>query len=117
MQVDPAKLLELAESSERVLAEMQQDWAGAAEELASACDALGDASGVGNLASSYADSLADAGDTLVALSEAFGLGISGLVAAAQDAVRTDDTVAFELCRAAHQFTTDTPGGPAGTDGR
>jgi hypothetical protein len=106
MQVEPTRLVELAESSERILGEMQQDWASAVEELASACEALGDATGVRNIASAYADSLTDAGETLTALSEALGLGVSGLLDAANDAVRADDTVAGHLGRAAHQIATE-----------
>lgn len=103
MQVEPTKLVELAESSESTLAAMQQDWALAVDQLASACAELGDADGMRNVAASYADSLTDAGETLAALSEALGLGVAGLIDAARDAVRADDTVAGELDRAASQI--------------
>ena len=104
MQVEPARLVELAASSESTLAAMAQDWASALEDLSGACRGLGDAKGTMNVSSSYADSLADAGAVVGALVEALDLGVSGLVEAAHDAVRTDDTVAGELERAAHQMT-------------
>ena len=106
MQVEPSKLVELAESSEATLAAMQQDWALAVDQLSDACAGLGDADGMRNIASAYADSLTDAGETIGALSEALGLGVSGLIAAARDAVRADDTVAGELERAASQIITN-----------
>ena len=81
----------------------RQDWADAVDELAEACAALGDATGTANVAASYADALADAGEVVTALAEALELGVAGLVDAAQDAVRADDTVAAELDRAAHQL--------------
>jgi ABC-type transporter Mla subunit MlaD len=109
MQVDPTKLVELADSSERILDEMRQDWSRAVEDLALACDALGDATGMRNIAASYADSLTDAGETLTALAEALEMGVTGLVDAARDAVRADDTVAVELGRAAHQIAADVIG--------
>lgn len=101
MQVEPAKLVELAASSETILTSMRQDWATALADLSEACAGLGDATGTANVAASYADSLADAGEVVAALSGALGLGISGLLDAAHDAVRADDTVAAELDRAAH----------------
>ena len=67
MQVEPARLVELAGSSERVLDAMRQDWADAVEELAQACAALGDATGTANLAASYSDALADADEVLTSL--------------------------------------------------
>ena len=104
MQVDPTRLVELAASSETVLAAMAEDWTAALDDLAEACVALGDAAGTRNVASSYADSLADAGEVVAALTEALGLGVQGLVDAAHDAVRADDTVASELDRAAQQMS-------------
>jgi hypothetical protein len=101
MQVEPARLVELAASSESVLGAMRQDWAVALADVTDACASLGDAAGTANVASSYADALGDAGEVVSALAGALGLGISGLVDAAQDAVRADDTVAAELDRAAH----------------
>jgi len=103
MQVEPARLVELAESSEGILASMVQDWTAALEDLSGACQGLGDAKGAMNVQSSYADSLADAGEVVAGLAEALGLGIAGLVDAAQDAVRADDTVASELERTTHQL--------------
>ena len=41
MQVEPAKLVELAASSETTLAAMEQDWASGLEDLSGACRALG----------------------------------------------------------------------------
>ncbi|RYB94528.1 hypothetical protein EUA93_09335 [Nocardioides oleivorans] len=105
MQVEPTKLVELAESSESTLAAMQQDWALAIDQLAGACADLGDADGMRNIAASYADSLTDAGETLAALSGALGQGVAGLIDAARDAVRADDTVAGELDRAVSQIIT------------
>lgn len=110
MQVEPARLVELAASSESILTSMRQDWAMALADLTEACDGLGDVTGTDNLAAAYADSLADAGEVVAALSGALALGISGLVDAAQDAVRADDAVAAELDRASHLLTE----GPIGT---
>ena len=90
MQVEPARLVELAGSSERVLDAMRQDWADAVDELAEACVALGDATGTANLAASYADALADADEVLTSLAGALELGVAGLVDAARDALRADD---------------------------
>ena len=63
--------------------------------------ALGDATGTANLAASYADALADADEVLTSLAGALELGVAGLVDAARDALRADDTVAAELDRATH----------------
>ena len=109
MQVDPTRLVELAASSENSLTAMALDWQAAAEDLAEACAGLGDATGMQNVAASYADSLADAGEVVTALAQAHGVGITGLVDAAQDAVRADDTVAAELARTAHQIAGQTSG--------
>jgi hypothetical protein len=117
MQVEPAKLVELAASSETVLGAMRQDWANALEDLTDACAGLGDATGTANLASSYADSLADAGEVVTALADALDLGIAGLVDAAQDAVRADDAVAAELDRASHLLGEDPIGIMPGPGGR
>ena len=103
MQVEPTRLVELAASSEAVLAAMAQDWSMALDDLAGACAALGDAAGTRNVASSYADSLADAGEVVTALSRALALGVDGLLDAAHDAVSADDTAAAELDRAAHRM--------------
>jgi len=99
MQVDPTRLVELAASSETVLATMVEDWAAAIDDLAGACDALGDATGTMGVAASYADSLSDAGDVVAALAQVLGMGVAGLVDAARDALRADDAVAAELTRA------------------
>lgn len=104
MQVEPTRLVELAASCESVLGSMLQDWALAADDLADACQWLGDATGTMNVQSSYADSLADAGEVVTALADALGLGIAGLVDAAHDAVRADDGVAAELARATHALS-------------
>ena len=117
MQVEPARLVELAASSEGVLAALAQDWASALEDLSGACRALGDAKGALNVSSSYADSLADAAEVVSALVEALDLGVTGLVEAAHDAVRADDTVAAELDRAAHQVGDDGFGRLPGLGGR
>ena len=117
MQVEPAKLVELAAASEGTLAAMAQDWASALEDLSGACRALGDAKGTMNVSASYADSLADAAAVVGALVEALDLGVSGLVEAAHDAVRTDDTVAAELERAAHGISHDDFGHLPGHGGR
>ncbi len=103
MQVDPTRLVELAATSEAVLASMAQDWSTALDDLAAACSGLGDAAGTRNVASSYADSLTDAGEVVAALTQALGLGVDGLLDAAHDAVSADDTVASELDRAAHRM--------------
>ena len=103
MQVEPTRLVELAASSESILTSMVQDWTAALDDLSGACGALGDATGTVNVTSSYADSLADAGEVVTALAEALGLGIAGLVDAAHDALRADDAVAAELDRATQQL--------------
>jgi len=100
MQVEPARLVELAGSSERTLDAMRHDWAVALPELSGACAALGDATGIATLAASYADALADADEVLASLSTALEVGVAGLVDAARDASRADDGVAAELERAA-----------------
>jgi ABC-type transporter Mla subunit MlaD len=110
MQVEPARLVELAGTSERVLDAMRHDWAEAVDELAGACAALGDAAGTANLAASYADALADADEVLASLAGALELGVAGLVDAARDALRADDAVASELERATHLLGE----GPIGT---
>jgi len=106
MQVDPTRLVELAASSESILAAMAQDWSAALDDLAGACAGLGDAVGTRNVASSYADSLTDAGEVVAALTQALALGVDGLLDAAHDAVSADDTVASELDRAAHRMGDD-----------
>ncbi len=103
MQVDPTRLVELAATSEAVLAAMSQDWSTAQDDLVEACSSLGDAAGMRNVASSYADALTDAGQVVAAIAEALGLGVEGLLDAAHDAVSADDTVASELDRAAHRM--------------
>jgi hypothetical protein len=101
MQVEPARLVELAASSERVLDAMRQDWADAVDELAGGCVALGDAAGTTNLSASYADALADADEVLTSLAGALELGVAGLLDTARDALGADDAVAAELDRATH----------------
>lgn len=101
MQVEPARLVELAGVSERILDAMRHDWADAVDELAGACEDLGDAAGTANLATSYADALADADAVLTSLAGALELGVAGLVDAARDALRADDVVAAELGRTTH----------------
>ncbi len=98
MQVEPTRLVELATSSERTLDALLDDWSSAVDDLAGACDALGDTVGAVNLRASYADSLADAGEVVAALADALGLGIAGLIDAARDAVHADDAAAGELTR-------------------
>ena len=102
MQVEPARLVELAGSSERTLDAMRRDWADAVDELAGACTALGDAAGTADLAASYADALADADAVLASLAGAFELGVARLVDAARDALRADEVVAAEIDRATHR---------------
>jgi hypothetical protein len=103
MQVEPTRLVELAASSESILTAMVRDWDEALDDLAGACRGLGDAKGAMNVTSSYADSLADAGEVVSALAESLALGVAGLVDAAHDAVRADDEVAAQLERATHQL--------------
>lgn len=118
MQVEPTRLVELAATSEGVLRSMAQDWSTALPDLAAACDELGDAAGALAVSTAYADSLADAGEVVAALVQTLGLGVAGLVDAAQDAVRADDAVAAELERAAHHVALDgfagAPRGPRGS---
>jgi hypothetical protein len=117
MQVEPARLVELAGSSERILDAMRHDWADAADELAGACEALGDAAGTAGLAASYADALADADAVLTSLAGALEIGVAGLVDAARDALRADDVVAAELGRATHRLGEYPSGTRPGTGGR
>ena len=117
MQIEPTRLVELAASSEGILTAMARDWQSAVEELADACAGLGDADGTANVAASYADSLADAGEVVTALGQALGLGVAGLVDAAQDAVRADDTIASELARTAQRMSSDGFGTQPGRGGR
>ncbi len=117
MHVEPARLVELAESSEAILATMRHDWAAACEDLSVACATLGDAAGATSVSTSYAAALADAGEVVAALTDALGLGLAGLVDAAQDALRADDTVATELDRAARGLYDDGPGRAPGRWGR
>lgn len=116
MQVDPTRLVELAASSEAVLASMVEDWAVAVDDLAGACDALGDAAGTTGVAAAHAASLSDAGEVVAALAEVLGMGVAGLVDAARDALRADDAVAADITRA--QFLLDPGAGRApGRGGR
>ena len=117
MQVEPTRLVELAASSENVLAAMLQDWAGALDDLSGACEALGDASGTMNVSAAYADSLADAGEVVSALTQVLGLGVAGLLDAAHDAVRADDTVAAELFRTQRRLDDSGPGHGFSSGGR
>lgn len=117
MQVEPTKLVELAASSDAILATMRQDWAAALDDLAAACGTLGDARGAMNVSSSYADSLTDAGEVVAALTAALGLGVAGLVDAAQDALRADDTVAAELDRTTRHLYDEGSGRTPGRWGR
>ena len=117
MQVEPTRLVELAESCEAVLTAMAQDWQRVLPDLSGACGALGDATGTLDVSASYADSLADAGEVVTALAEALQLGVAGLVDAAQDALRADDTVAAELVRTTHLMGQDGFGRLPGTGGR
>lgn len=117
MQVEPSRLVELAASSESIRAAMEQDWQAVVGDLAVACAGLGDATGTTNVAASYADSLADAGEVVTGLAQALALEIAGLVDAAQDAVRADDTVAGELARTAHQMSSEGFGSMPGRGGR
>jgi hypothetical protein len=102
MQVEPTRLVELAQESESILALMADDWEAALPALAAACDGLGDAAGALEVSAAYADSLADAGAVVVALAGTLAAGVTGLVDAARDALRADVAGAAELDRAAHQ---------------
>ena len=73
------------------------------DDLADACAVLGDAAGTRNVASSYVDSLTEAGEVVAALTQALALGVDGLLDAAHDAVSADDTAASELDHAAHRI--------------
>lgn len=116
MQVDPARLVELAASSESILKAMASDWASAQDDLAAACEGLGDAAGIRNVQASYADSLTDAGQVVTALATALEVGVTGLVDAARDAVAADETVAAEIIRAASSFEHEEFGMPPGHGG-
>ena len=106
MQVEPHRLVELAATSETVLTAMLADWDAARPDLEAACSALGDATGTLDVAYAYADSLADAGEVVGWLTQSLHLGVEGLVAAAQDVLRADDTVAEELHRTTNQVDDD-----------
>ncbi|MFM6849612.1 MAG: hypothetical protein ACKOVB_10960 [Terrabacter sp.] len=114
MQVEPTRLVELAEESEGILALMADDWDAALPVLSAACEGLGDAAGALEVSSAYADSLADAGAVVTALVGTLAAGVTGLVDAARDALRADDAVAAELDRAAHRV--GHPGRGAGVPG-
>lgn len=114
MQVEPTRLVELAEESEGILALMADDWNAALPALSAACEGLGDAAGALEVSSAYADSLVDAGAVVAALAGTLAAGVTGLVDAARDALRADDAVAAELDRAAHQV--GHPGRRAGGPG-
>jgi len=117
MQVEPARLVELAASSEHVLDAMRSDWGTALDDLSGACRALGDATGTVNLSASYADALADAGEVVTSLADALELGLAGLVDAAHDAVRADDTVVAELDRTSRALDEGPFGSTPGCGGR
>lgn len=117
MQVEPARLVELAASSEHVLDAMRNDWSVGLDELSGACSALGDNPGTVNLSASYADALTDAGEVVTSLADALELGITGLVDAAQDAVRADDMVAAELDRTSRALDEGPFGSTPGCGGR
>ena len=117
MHVEPTRLVELAESSEAILATMREDWAAACDDVFDACRALGDATGAMNVSTAYADALTDAGEVVAALTDALDLGVVGLVDAAHDAVRADDTVATELDRTARHLFDDGSGRTPGRWGR
>lgn len=117
MQVEPTRLVELAASSESILVTMQRDWAAALDDLSAACSALGDATGALNVSSSYADALTDADEVVSGLTEALRLGVAGLVDAAHDALRADDTVATELDRTTRHLYDDGSGRTPGRWGR
>lgn len=117
MHIEPARLVELAESSQAILATMREDWAAACEDIFGACSTMGDATGAMDVSSSYAAALTDAGEVVAALTDALDLGVVGLVDAAHDAVRADDTVATELDRTAHHLFDDGPGRTPGRWGR
>lgn len=114
MQVEPARLVELATSCERTLDAMLDDWSSAVDDLSVACDGLGDTVGALNVRSAYAGSLTDADQVVAALANTLGLGIAGVVAAARDAVRADDAAASELTRTSQVLG---GGGIAPTPGR
>ena len=102
MQVEPHRLVELAASSEAICEAMLQDWDDARDELAAACASLGDATGLLNLSSAYGDALLEAGEVVGAVTQSLSLGVEGLVAAADDATKADETVAVEMGRSGHR---------------
>ncbi len=116
MQVEPAKLVDLAASSESILESMSTGWADAQEALTAACEGLGDAAGTMNVKAAYADSLTDAGEVVLALVQALEIGVTGLVDAARDALDADETVAADITRASHSFTHTGPGRSSGHGG-
>lgn len=117
MQVDPARLVELAASSQSVLTAMAKDWAAAQDELGAACERLGDATGTMNVTASYLDALTDAGQVVTALAQALDIGVTGLIDAARDVVTADETVASEITRTTTWIQHEGFGGPPGRGGR
>ncbi len=116
MQVDPARLVELATSSHSVLSAMASDWEDAQEDLSSACVGLGDAVGIKDFQLAYAESLADADQTVAALLNALEVGVVGLVDAARDALGADETVAAEIVRTTTSLQPVIYGPPPGHGG-
>lgn len=116
MQVDPAKLVELADTSDRVLSTLRSDWQEAYEVLADACSGLGDARGTLNLSAAYADAMGEVGEVVAALSGALEAGVAGVLDAVHDAVSADDTVAGELQQALRQVDSPAPRGHGGRHG-
>ena len=110
MQVEPARLVELARSSERILDAMGRT--GLTPSTSSPRPAWRSATRPARRTSRRPTptALADADEVLTSLAEALELGVAGLVDAAHDALRADDTVAAELDRATHQLGE----GPFGT---
>lgn len=102
MQVEPHRLVELAASSETLLADMLDDWEVAMVDIAGACSDLGDAAGTAGFVSAYGDAVVEAGGVVSSITQSLRLGVEGLVAAASEAVKADETVATELGRATQQ---------------
>ena len=121
MRVDPQRVVELAGRCDEAVERLVAEWAEVGDELRGACDRLGDTSGVTTVAAAYADTLAAADDVVAALAHALEGGVAALVDAARDVSEADETVAFEIGRAAaghgRHVGWESPGnGPGGNRG-
>ena len=100
MRVDPQRVVELAGRCDDAVGRIVAEWTEVGQELRTACDTLGDCTGVSSVATAYADTLAAADEVVWALSRALEGGVAALVDAARDVSQADETVAVEISRTA-----------------